>query len=78
MYLELIIPRMVATVIIPAVLFIYVCTQDIQSAIILVVTMPILIAFMILIGISLEKKIDSQMETYHAICQSLCRFAYED
>ena len=63
-YLELIIPRMVATAIIPAVLFIYVCTQDVQSAIVLLVTMPILIAFMILIGMYSGKKIDSQMVSY--------------
>jgi ATP-binding cassette subfamily C protein CydD len=63
-YLELIIPRMVATAIIPAVLFIYVLSQDVQSAIILLVTMPILIAFMILIGLSSRKQVDSQMESY--------------
>ena len=63
-YLELIIPRMVATAVIPAVIFIYVCTQDIKSAIILFVTMPILIAFMILIGLSSRKQVDSQMDSY--------------
>jgi ATP-binding cassette subfamily C protein CydD len=63
-YLELIIPRMVATAIIPAVLLIYVLSQDVQSAIILLVTMPILIAFMILIGLSSRKQVDSQMESY--------------
>lgn len=63
-YLELIIPRMVATAIIPAVLFIYIFTQDVQSAIILLITMPILIAFMILIGMYSGKQIDSQMLSY--------------
>ncbi len=63
-YLELIIPRMVATAIIPAVTFIYIFTQDVQSAIILLVTMPILIVFMILIGLSSRKQVDSQMVSY--------------
>ncbi|MEC0092378.1 thiol reductant ABC exporter subunit CydD [Paenibacillus macquariensis] len=63
-YLELIIPRMVATAIIPAVIFIYIFTQDVQSAIILLVTMPILIVFMILIGLSSRKQVDSQMVSY--------------
>ncbi|MGF7048866.1 ATP-binding cassette subfamily C protein CydD [Paenibacillus sp. DS2015] len=66
-YLELIIPRMVATMIIPMVIVIYVFTQDIQSAIILVVTMPILIAFMILIGLASRKQVDSQMNSYHKL-----------
>ena len=63
-YLELIIPRMVATAIIPVVIFIYIFTQDVQSAIILLVTMPILIVFMILIGLSSRKQVDSQMVSY--------------
>ncbi|MHA0856902.1 thiol reductant ABC exporter subunit CydD [Paenibacillus sp. CMAA1364] len=63
-YLELIIPRTVATGIIPAVIFVYVFTQDVQSAIILLVTMPILIVFMILIGLSSRKQVDSQMHSY--------------
>lgn len=66
-YLELIIPRMVATMIIPMVIVIYVFTQDVQSAIILVVTMPILIAFMILIGLASRKKMDSQMSSYRKL-----------
>ncbi|AJS60481.1 thiol reductant ABC exporter subunit CydD [Paenibacillus sp. IHBB 10380] len=66
-YLELIIPRMVATMIIPMVIVIYVFTQDVQSAIILVVTMPILIAFMILIGLASRKQVDSQMSSYHKL-----------
>ncbi|OAB47585.1 thiol reductant ABC exporter subunit CydD [Paenibacillus antarcticus] len=63
-YLELIIPRMVATAIIPAVVFFYILMQDVQSAIILFVTMPILIVFMILIGLSSRKQVDSQMVSY--------------
>ncbi|AOZ93114.1 thiol reductant ABC exporter subunit CydD [Paenibacillus crassostreae] len=64
LYLELIIPRTVATAIVPVVLLIYIFTQDMTSGVILLVTMPILIAFMILIGLSSRKQVDGQMESY--------------
>jgi ATP-binding cassette subfamily C protein CydD len=54
-YLELIIPRMVGMAVTPALLLVYVYTQDTSSGVILTLTMPIIIIFMILIGMTARK-----------------------
>lgn len=66
-YLEKIIPRMVATMIIPPMILSYVFFQDKISAIILMVTVPILIAFLILLGLAAKKKMNDQWEWYHVL-----------
>ncbi|MRN53893.1 thiol reductant ABC exporter subunit CydD [Paenibacillus monticola] len=66
-YLELIIPRMVGMSVTPALLLIYVYTQDMTSGIILTVTMPIIIVFMILIGMTARKQMDRQLKSYRTL-----------
>lgn len=66
-YLELIIPRMVGTAIVPAVVLGYVYWLDVRSGIILTLTMPILIVFMILIGLAARKQMDAQWESYRSL-----------
>ncbi|AKG36843.1 thiol reductant ABC exporter subunit CydD [Paenibacillus durus] len=66
-YLELIIPRMVSMAVTPVLLLFYVCTQDRMSGIILTLTMPILIVFMILIGMTARKQMDRQLESYRTL-----------
>ncbi|AYK07473.1 thiol reductant ABC exporter subunit CydD [Brevibacillus laterosporus] len=66
-YLELIIPRMVSTAIIPWIILAYVAWQDMISGIILLVTMPILIVFMILIGLAAKGKMDRQWKSYRIL-----------
>ncbi|BCG61658.1 thiol reductant ABC exporter subunit CydD [Paenibacillus sp. URB8-2] len=66
-YLELIIPRMVGMAVTPALLLVYVYMQDRMSGIILTVTMPILIVFMILIGMTARKQMDRQLESYRTL-----------
>lgn len=66
-YLELIIPRMVGMSVTPALLLIYIYTQDITSGIILTVTMPIIIVFMILIGMTARKQMDRQLKSYRTL-----------
>ncbi|AYB38875.1 thiol reductant ABC exporter subunit CydD [Brevibacillus laterosporus] len=66
-YLELIIPRMVSTAITPWVILAYVAWQDMISGIILLVTMPILIVFMILIGLAAKGKMDRQWKSYRIL-----------
>lgn len=63
-YLELFIPRFLASLFIPALLLIYVFTLDIASAIILLVVMPILIAFLILLGLVAKKQKDAKWANY--------------
>ncbi|GAB6991194.1 thiol reductant ABC exporter subunit CydD [Paenibacillus pini] len=66
-YLELIIPRMVGMSILPWVILVYVFMQDITSGIILLVSMPILIVFMILIGLAARKHTERQLDTYRTL-----------
>ena len=66
-YLEITIPRMIRTFIIPAVLAIYIFTLDKASSIILIVTVPIIIVFMILLGMAAQKTADNQYKTYRIL-----------
>lgn len=63
-YLEIIGIRMIKTIIIPIFIVIYVFFYDPISSVILVVTVPIVIIFMILLGLAAEKLADRQYETY--------------
>lgn len=63
-YLEIISIRMISTLIIPAVIVMYIWTVDVTSAIILVVTVPVVIMFMILFGKAAQVMADKQYETY--------------
>ncbi|WP_368936925.1 thiol reductant ABC exporter subunit CydD [Bacillus sp. SH8-8] len=66
-YLELFIPKMVAVGITPWLILVYIWTKDSQSGIILLVTMPILIIFMIILGWAAQKKMDDQWSYYHLL-----------
>lgn len=66
-YLELIIPRMVGMAVTPALLLFYVYTQDTASGVILTLTMPIIIVFMILIGMTARKQMDRQLKSYRTL-----------
>lgn len=66
-YLELIIPRMVGTAIVPALVLGYVYWLDVRSGVILTLTLPILIVFMILIGLAARKQMETQWESYRSL-----------
>lgn len=66
-YLELFIPRLTATAAIPAALLAYVALKDWISAIVLAVTMPILIVFLILLGLAARRRMDEQWQTYRVL-----------
>lgn len=66
-YLRLFIPRMIASLVIPATIAIYIAFIDLPSAVILVVVMPILIAFLILLGLAAKKYMDTQWGTYQLL-----------
>lgn len=66
-YLELIIPRMVGMAVTPALLLVYVYIQDTSSGVILTLTMPIIIVFMILIGMTARKQMDRQLKSYRTL-----------
>ncbi|WP_025783731.1 thiol reductant ABC exporter subunit CydD [Sporosarcina sp. D27] len=66
-YVELFIPRSLSMGIIPVVILLYIVTSDLMSGVTLFLVMPILIIFLILIGIVSKKKIDDQMGTYRQL-----------
>ncbi|MGG3574118.1 thiol reductant ABC exporter subunit CydD [Bacillus gobiensis] len=66
-YLELFIPKMAAIGITPWILLAYVWMNDSLSGLILLVTMPILIIFMILLGLAAKKKIDDRWDSYRVL-----------
>ncbi|MBC2256396.1 thiol reductant ABC exporter subunit CydD [Listeria ivanovii] len=66
-YLELFLPKMMNMAIIPAMIWIYIAFQDWTSAFILMITLPILIVFMIILGLAAKKQADSQFESYRVL-----------
>jgi len=66
-YVELILPRMMGTGITPILILLYVLTLDMASGIILIVTLPILIVFLILVGLAARKQMDRQWESYRIL-----------
>lgn len=66
-YLELFIPRFIAIVCIPIVLLIYVLIADMTSAVVLAVVMPIMIVFLVLLGLIAQKQMDTQWDTYQLL-----------
>ncbi|MCJ7843335.1 thiol reductant ABC exporter subunit CydD [Lederbergia sp. NSJ-179] len=66
-YLRLFIPRTIAMACVPVTLFIYVAALDLPSAIILAVVMPIMIIFLILLGLAAQKQMDAQWGTYQLL-----------
>lgn len=63
-YLEIIGIRMIKTFILPPLIVIFVYTYDKQSAFVLVAAVPIIIMFMILLGVAAQKMADKQYVTY--------------
>ena len=66
-YLEIIAIRMLRTGIVPLSIVIYVYTHDRLSALIMVVTVPIVIIFMILLGYAAQKMADKQYDRYRIL-----------
>lgn len=66
-YLEITIPRMIRTFIIPVALAVYIFTLDKLSSFILIVTVPIIVIFMILLGMAAQKMADNQYATYRVL-----------
>lgn len=66
-YAELTIPRMMGMAFTPALVWLYVFYIDRISAVILLVTMPILIIFLILVGLAARKQTERQLHTYRML-----------
>src|SRR5699024_3779516 len=66
-YLEIISIRTLKTIIIPITTLIVIYLYDFISSIILIVTVPVVIIFMILLGKAAQKQADKQYETYRLL-----------
>lgn len=66
-YAELVIPRMLGVGITPILVWLYVFATDRISGLILLVTMPILIAFLILVGLAARKQTEKQLGSYRVL-----------
>lgn len=66
-YLELFLPRMLATGFTPILILAYVYKLDLASGVILTVAMPILIVFMILVGLAARKQTERQLKSYRIL-----------
>jgi ATP-binding cassette, subfamily C, bacterial CydD len=66
-YLELILPKFMNSAIIPVMICIFIFFVNIRSAVILALAVPILIAFMILLGMAAKIKADRQYQSYQML-----------
>ena len=66
-YLELFLPKLVAVFILPLMVWVYVFQLDFKSAIVLAVSLPILIVFLILLGVVAKAKANRQWKTYRVL-----------
>lgn len=66
-YLQLFPPKMVSNVVLPVMILCYVFTLDRLSAVILAVAMPVLIVFMVLLGLAAQKKMNDRWTSYRVL-----------
>jgi ATP-binding cassette subfamily C protein CydD len=66
-YVELILPKFMNSAIIPVMICIFIFFVNIRSAVILALAVPILIGFMILLGLAAKIKADRQYESYQML-----------
>ncbi|MCI1881717.1 MAG: thiol reductant ABC exporter subunit CydD [Sporolactobacillus sp.] len=66
-YLQLFIPKAAANAVLPLMIVAYVFLQDRLSAIILLVTIPVLVVFLILLGLAAQKKMDARWASYRIL-----------
>ncbi len=66
-YLELFLPKVINISIIPALTVLFVFFGNIRSAFILILAFPLLIVFMILLGLAAKKKADHQYKSYQLL-----------
>lgn len=66
-FLKLFFPRFISVLIIPVMILVVTYSYDTQSGIVLTITMPIMILFVILLGLAAQKKINDQMATFRLL-----------
>jgi ATP-binding cassette subfamily C protein CydD len=66
-YLELILPKSINSAIIPAMICVFIFFVNTRSAVILALAVPILIVFMILLGLAAKSKAERQYKSYQLL-----------
>ncbi|MGG5253875.1 thiol reductant ABC exporter subunit CydD [Neobacillus sp. SM06] len=66
-YLELFLPKLMNMTFIPAMVVIFIFFENVRSAVILILAFPILIIFMILLGLAARSKADRQYQSYQML-----------
>ncbi len=66
-YLELFLPKLMNMAFIPAMVVIFIFFENVRSAVILIIAFPILIIFMILLGLAARSKADRQYQSYQML-----------
>jgi ATP-binding cassette subfamily C protein CydD len=66
-YLELFLPKAINISFIPAMTAVFIFFEDIRSAVILILAFPLLIVFMVLLGLAAKKKADQQYKSYQLL-----------
>lgn len=66
-YLEILLPKWINMALLPVMVVIFVFFQDVRSGIILIITMPILIGFMILLGVAARSKANRQYQSFQQL-----------
>ena len=66
-YLELFLPKLMNMAFIPAIAVIFIFFENVRSAVILIIASPILIIFMILLGLAARSKADRQHQSYQML-----------
>lgn len=66
-YLEFFLPKLINTSVIPVIVCLFIFFENIRSAIILIIASPILIVFMIILGLAAREKANRQYESYQML-----------
>ena len=66
-YITLILPKITNMMIVPFIIVAFVFTQDVRSAVILLLVFPIIILFMVILGYAARAKADRQYEGYQLL-----------
>lgn len=66
-YLQLFIPRFLSMLIIPIMILIFTYYLDVLSGVVLTLTMPIMILFLVLLGLAARKKMNDQLATFKVL-----------
>lgn len=66
-YLELFLLKMINMAIIPIAIMLFILTVNIRSAVILMIALPILVIFLVLLGLAAKSKADRQFKSYHLL-----------